>query len=172
MIITRCTFAEIKQSVMNPQIGVSKENLTKVAHVLNGFLADEFLLYLKTRNAHWNIEGPDFHAMHLFFEAQYEQLDETMDDVAERIRSLGHYAPATLKSYLELTHLTEASREKNDSAGFLKELLGDHESIIIRLRENINYFADELHDTGTSDFITGLMEKHEKLAWMLRSHLK
>jgi len=157
---------------MNPEIGIKKENLSKVAQALSGFLADEFLIYLKTRNAHWNIEGPDFHQMHKFFEEQYEQLDETMDQVAERIRMLGHYAPATMRSYLELTHLTEQSREKNDSAGFIKELLGDHESIIIRLRENINLFSSELNDLGTSDFITGLMETHEKMAWMLRAHLK
>ena len=157
---------------MKPQIGISKDNHTKVAHALNGFLADEFLLYLKTRNAHWNIEGPYFHAMHKFFQEQYEQLDEIMDDLAERIRALGHYAPATMKAYLELTHLSEQSREKNDSAGFIKELLGDHESIITGLRENINSFANELNDIGTSDFITGLMEKHEKMAWMLRAHLK
>ena len=68
--------------------------------------------------------------MHKFFEDQYEQLDDIMDNVAERIRSLGHYAPATLKSYLELIHLTEQSRAKNDSAVFIKELLGDYESII------------------------------------------
>jgi len=157
---------------MNPAIGIKKDSLAKVAHILNGFLADELLLYLKTRNAHWNIEGSDFHAMHKFFEEQYEQLDETMDEVAERIRMLGHYAPATMKSYLELTHLTEQSRGKNDSAGFIKDLLGDHESIIIRLRENINLFANELNDLGSSDFITGLMETHEKMAWMLRAHLK
>jgi len=157
---------------MKPAIGIKKENLSEVAHILNGFLADEFLLYLKTRNAHWNVEGSDFHAMHKFFEDQYEQLDDIMDDVAERIRSLGHYAPATLKVYLELTHLTEEAREKNGSAGFIKELLGDHESIITRLRENINHFANDLRDIGTSDFITGLMEKHEKMAWMLRAHLK
>jgi starvation-inducible DNA-binding protein len=157
---------------MKTQIGISSENITHVAHTLNGFLADEFVLYLKTRNAHWNIEGSDFHAMHKFFEAQYEQLDGMMDDVAERIRILGHYAPATLKSYLELTHLTEQSREKNDSVGFMKELLGDHESIIIRLRKNINRFSNELNDAGTSDFITGLIETHEKMAWMLRAHLR
>ena len=157
---------------MKPEIGIKKENLSKVTQALSGFLADEFLIYLKTRNAHWNIEGPDFHQMHKFFEEQYEQLDETMDQVAERIRMLGHYAPATMRSYLELTHLTEQSREKNDSAGFIKELLGDHESIIIRLRENINLFSSELNDLGTSDFITGLMETHEKMAWMLRAHLK
>src|SRR5262245_61235614 len=157
---------------MNTAIGISKDNRTEVAHILNGFLADEFLLYLKTRNAHWNVEGSDFHAMHKFFENQYEQLDVIMDDVAERIRILGHYAPATMKAYLELTHLTEQSREANDSAGFIKELLGDHESIITRLRENVNLFANDLRDTGTSDFITGLMETHEKMAWMLRSHLR
>lgn len=156
---------------MEPNIGISKDNLTQVAHALNVFLADEFVLYTKTRNAHWNVEGPDFHDKHKFFESQYEQLDEIMDEVAERIRSLGHYAPATLKAYLGLTHLTEATRSKNDSAGFVKELLTDHESIIIRLREQINFFAD-LKDYGTSDFITGLMETHEKMAWMLRVQLK
>jgi starvation-inducible DNA-binding protein len=157
---------------MRSIIGIEKNNLSKVAHVLNSLLADEFLLYLKTRNAHWNVEGSDFHAMHKFFEEQYEQLDVIMDDVAERIRILGHYAPASLKSYLELTHLTEQSREKNNGAGFIKELLVDHESIITHYRENINHIASEWLDEGTSDFITGLMETHEKIAWMLRSHLK
>lgn len=157
---------------MEPTIGIKKESLSKAAHRLSGFLADEFLLYLKTRNAHWNIEGSDFHTMHKFFEEQYEQLDEIMDEVAERIRMFGHYAPATMKTYLELTHLTEQAREKNDSAGFINELLGDHEGLITRLRENIDLFASELKDAGTSDFITGLMETHEKIAWMLRAHLK
>lgn len=95
-----------------------------------------------------------------------------MDSVAERIRSLGHYAPATLKSFLALTHFSEQLHEKNNSEGFIKELLSDHESLIIHLRENINYFADELKDAGTSDYLTGLMETHEKTAWMLRAHLK
>ncbi|MCR8556531.1 DNA starvation/stationary phase protection protein [Mucilaginibacter sp. BJC16-A38] len=157
---------------MEPKIGISSENLAGVAHALNHILADEFLLYTKTRNAHWNVEGPDFHTKHLFFESQYGQLDEIMDSVAERIRSLGHYAPATLKSFLELTHFSEVLHNKNDSAGFITELLNDHESLIIHLRENINIFANELKDLGTSDYITGLMETHEKMAWMLRSHLR
>jgi starvation-inducible DNA-binding protein len=157
---------------MNTNIGISQQNLQKVAAALSKLLADEFVLYTKTRNAHWNVEGPDFHSMHLFFEQQYNALDETMDSVAERIRQLGHFAPATLKSFLSLTHLTEVSREKNDSQGFLKELVVDHENIIIYIRENINRFANEYGDLGTSDFITGLMEEHEKMAWMLRAHLK
>jgi starvation-inducible DNA-binding protein len=157
---------------MQPNIGIKPENLSEVAKTLSTFLADEFVLYTKTRNAHWNVEGPDFHDKHKFFESQYNELDEIMDEVAERIRILGHYAPATLKDFLQLTHLTEQIRSKNDSQGFIKELLGDHESIIVFLRENINRFANELQDAGTSDFITGIMETHEKMAWMLRAHLR
>lgn len=157
---------------MESQIGITKENLAAVSHILTVVLADEFVLYTKTRNAHWNVEGDDFYNKHKFFEEQYNELDETMDNVAERIRALGHYAPATLKSFLQLTRLSEQLHEKNDSIGFIKELLIDHESIIIHLRENINRFANEYHDAGTSDFITGLMETHEKMAWMLRAHIR
>jgi starvation-inducible DNA-binding protein len=156
---------------MNASIGITPANLQAVAGQLSKLLADEFLLYTKTRNAHWNVEGKDFHSMHIFFEQQYEALDETMDSVAERIRQLGHYAPATLQSFLSLTHLTEKLGERNDSPGFIRELLTDHENIIIFLRENITRFANDYGDAGTSDFITGLMEEHEKMAWMLRAHL-
>lgn len=157
---------------MEPKIGIREENLAAVALSLSKILADEFVLYTKTKKAHWNVEGPDFHNMHLFFESQFEQLDEIVDNVAERIRTLGHYAPASLKEYLSLTQLSEQSREKNDSKGYITELLGDHKSIMILLRENINQYATILHDLGTSDYITGLMETHEKMAWMLRAHLK
>jgi len=156
---------------MNTNIGITPANLKAVSTELSKLLADEFVLYTKTRNAHWNVEGADFHSMHVFFESQYEQLDEVMDSVAERIRQLGHYAPATLQSFLSLTHLTEKSEQRNDSMGFIKELVTDHENIIIFIRENINRFAGEYGDAGTSDFITGLMEKHEQMAWMLRAHL-
>jgi len=157
---------------MGTIIGINAENRQAVANELIRLLADEFILYTKTRNAHWNVEGVDFHSMHLFFESQYEQLDEIMDGVAERIRQLGHFAPATVKSFLELTHLTEKVADKNDSLTFIKELLEDHESIIEFIRGNVEPFASKYHDYGSSDYITGLLEAHEKLAWMLRAHLK
>ena len=156
---------------MKTEIGITESNRQAVANQLAKLLADEFVLYTKTKNAHWNIEGADFYEKHKFFQFQFEQLDEIIDKVAERIRSMGHYAYATLKSVLELTHLTEENREKNDSHGFIKELLSDHESIIIHCRENVHQFGNEYKDFGTSDFITGLMEDHEKMAWFLRSHL-
>lgn len=157
---------------MKANIGIKQESISKVVDVLTKILADEFVLYTKTRKAHWNVEGPDFYNKHIFFEQQYEALDEIIDAVAERIRTLGHYAPGTLKEYLALTHLTEESRTSNDSISYIKELLLDHESVLIHLRENINSIATELRDAGTSDYITGLLETHEKMAWMLRAHLK
>src|SRR4029079_7951836 len=114
---------------MKANIGIKQESITKVVDVLTKVLADEFVLYTKTRKAHWNVEGPDFYSKHIFFEKQYEELEKIIDEVAERIRTLGHYPPATLKEYLELTHLSEQSREKNHSLGLIKELLTDHESI-------------------------------------------
>lgn len=156
---------------MQPKIGIKSEHLAGVAKSLGKILADEMILVTKTRKAHWNVEGADFYSKHKFFEDLYNTLDEVIDEVAERIRSIGHFPPATLKEFLQLTHLTEASRGKNDSQGFIKELLSDHESIIIHIRENIDDYVTAFHDAGSSDFVTGLAEKHEKMAWMLRSHL-
>ena len=156
---------------MNTEIGITTQHRRAVVSELEKLLADETILYTKTKNAHWNVESKDFKDKHLLFEKQFQQLDEMIDAVAERIRMLGFYAPATLFAYLELTHLTEKSREKNDGEGFIKVLLADHESVIIILREHIKVFANELDDAGTSDFICGLMQTHEKTAWFLRSHL-
>ena len=157
---------------MTPKIGITDANRQAVALELAKLLADEYVLYTKTRNAHWNIEGPDFFEKHKFFEMQFEQLDEIIDKVAERIRTVGHYTSSSLASFLKLTHLSETPAPKNDSQAHLKALLSDHESIIIYCRENIHQIAIEYHDFGTSDFITGLMEAHEKMAFFLRSHLK
>ncbi|WP_369679160.1 Dps family protein [Siphonobacter sp. BAB-5385] len=148
---------------MKTSIGISEENRAVVAHELAKILADEFLVYTKTLNAHWNLEGMDFHSVHLYFEELYKDSAEIVDSLAERIRQLGHYAPGTMKEFLQLTHLTEADGGGNDSRSWIHKLLGDHESIIEFLRGNVDDFADAHKDAGTSDFITGLMEKHEKL---------
>ena len=156
---------------MKTNIGIVDKNSLSVAQELSKILADEYVLFTKTKNAHWNIEGSDFYDKHKFFETQFRQLDDIIDSVAERIRTIGHYAPATLSSFLNLTEFTEKNSEKNDSKAFIKELLIDHESMVIKLRENIKRFADKYGDIGTSDFITGLMQDHEKMAWLLRAHL-
>lgn len=157
---------------METEIGIQPANRAEVANSLNRLLADEHVLYIKTRNAHWNVEGPDFHAAHKFLEEQYQQLEEIIDEVAERIRIIGHYANGTMQKFLEVTHLSEQGREKNSSLGFYKELLDDHEAIIMHSREAIEHYINDWQDQGTGDFVTGIMETHEKMAWMLRAHLR
>jgi starvation-inducible DNA-binding protein len=156
---------------MEAHIGIKSENVKVVANTLIGILADEFILYVQTRKAHWNVESPHFFYLHKLFEEQYSKIGEVIDEVAERIRSIGHYAPATLREYLQLTHLTEKSNQPNDHKGFIGDLLTSHESIIMNLRRHIVSVDQDLHDAGTSDFITGVMAAHEKMAWILRSHL-
>lgn len=157
---------------MMTNIGISEKDTTKIADFLSVLLADEFVLYMKTRNAHWNVEGPDFHSKHVYFEDLYTELQEVIDEVAERIRKIGHYAPATLTQYLKLTHLTEQEPDgKNDSLTYIKDLLGDHEAIILYIRDQFENLGN-IMDKGTDDYITTLLEQHEKTAWMLRSHLK
>ncbi len=156
---------------MKTSIGITQKNTNKVAECLNQLLADEHVLYIKTRNAHWNVEGPDFLSMHEFFEELYKGIEKVIDDMAERIRTIGHYAEGSLEDFLKLTHLTEKKRAGNKSKDFIALLLEDHNSIIIKMRENIDKISDEWNDEGTADFITGVMKTHEKWAWLLRAHL-
>lgn len=155
---------------MKVNIGLKESENKVVAKVLNQLLADEHVLYIKTRNAHWNVEGADFHQQHLFFESIYTELEVTIDDVAERVRSIGHYAVGTMKEYLELSHLNEMTHVKNDSKGYIKELLSDFESIIMMIRSNLEK-EEVQNDAATEDFLISIIAAHEKTAWMLRSHL-
>lgn len=154
---------------MKPDIGINEENLKSVAFELNMLLADEVVLYIQTRNYHWNVEGSNFNEMHLFFEKQFTELDEIMDGVAERIRMIGHYTEARLTDYLKLTHLVEQSYS-NDQAVQLNHLLASQETIVRNLRRLINLFSDEYKDAGSSDFVTQLLGRHEKMAWMIRAY--
>jgi starvation-inducible DNA-binding protein len=153
-------------------IGIARSSQVKVAELLNALLADEYMLYTKTRNFHWNVVGPHFNELHKFFETQYELLDQSIDDIAERARALGENAVGTLTEFLKLTSLHEQPGEHVDAHQMLSILLADHETIIRSLRIGLEVCAEEHHDAGTSDFLTGLMEQHEKMAWMLRSFLK
>jgi starvation-inducible DNA-binding protein len=155
---------------MKATIGIPENHLQAVGLELNQLLADEFVLYTKTRNCHWNVEGSNFMEMHKFYETQFEELDEIIDDVAERIRSIGHYAEARLKDYVKLSRLEE-QEYTNKQKDQLQNLLNDHETIIQNLRKLIVLFSDTHKDLGTSDFVTGLMGKHEKMAWFIRSYL-
>ncbi|MEL6275871.1 MAG: ferritin-like domain-containing protein, partial [Bacteroidota bacterium] len=93
---------------MQPNIGIQEQHRSTIASELSKLVADEYILYTKTRNAHWNVVGPDFSTMHAFFESQYDQLNEIIDEVAERVRALGYRSPGSLQEFLDLTQLSES----------------------------------------------------------------
>ncbi len=154
------------------QIGLSEEQRAGSAGILRATLADAYLLYTKTRKYHWNVEGSHFHDLHKLFEGQYEQIDGEIDDIAERIRALGVYSTGSLKEFLDDTRLQEDSGVQISSTQMIENLLSDHEALIRHLRLDLQRASDEFGDAGNQDFLTGLMESHEKMAWMLRSLLR
>ena len=156
---------------MSVNIGIPDDNRQRVVAILNTLLADEYLLYTKTRNFHWNVTGPQFNDLHKFFEAQYEALDEAIDEVAERARALGGRAFGTLEEFRASARLGEKPGTVPAARDMLATLLADHEAIIRALREDITAVTERHQDVGTGDFLTGLLEDHEKAAWMLRSFL-
>jgi starvation-inducible DNA-binding protein len=157
---------------MAVNIGLSQKQRQGVIDILSPLLADEYLLYTKTRNYHWNVVGPQFNDLHKFFEAQYEALDTIIDDVAERARALGGRAVGTLAEFTKLGRLKEHPGRQPGAREMLRDLLVDHEALIQTLRRDLDAAMARHGDAGTSDFLTGLMERHEKMAWMLRSFLE
>ena len=157
---------------MTTNIGISDENREGVVSILSKLLADEYVLYTKTRNYHWNVVGPHFNDLHKFFEEQYNQLSDDVDEIAERIRSLGGKTPATLNEFVKNSRLDEHPGEFPDANSMVSNLVADHETTIRNLRTDLETCDTKYQDTGTNDFLTGLMEKHEKTAWMLRSVLE
>ena len=156
-----------KEVKMEINIGIDDNNRKAVADDLAKLLADSYTLYLKTQNFHWNVTGPHFTSLHLLFEQQYTELAMAVDEIAERIRALGHIAPGGFKRYNELASLTD-SPETLSAQEMIETLVRDNETII----KNLNsYFAkaEEAKDQPSLDLLTKRLELHEKSAWMLRS---
>ena len=156
---------------MELNIGLSLHQRDGVNGILEKLVADEYVLYTKLRNYHWNVTGPHFAQLHLLFEKQYDEVDDIIDDAAERIRALGGSAPGTLAEFQKLTRLKEEPGVRPAAEQMIGKLVADHEALIRSLRADLKTAAGEFGDDGTADFLTGLMEKHEKMAWLLRAHL-
>jgi len=154
---------------MTPNIDIADNDRKAVVEILNRLLSDEYVLLTKTRSYHWNVTGPQFNDLHTFFESQYDALNEVVDEVAERARQLGGRAFGTLAEFAKAARLTEQPGGAPAARDMLASLLADHETVIRGLRGDIGPVADRYKDVGTSDFLTGLLEKHEKMAWMLRA---
>lgn len=153
-------------------IGINEKDRAAVAASLNKLLADEFLLYTKSLNFHWNVVGPHFPELHAFFKSVYEELFIVCDDVAERVRALGFPAYGSFQEFSTNTRLTDQPGKVIPDHEMLQSLLQDHESIIRTIRIDIANCSKTYNDEGTANFLTDLMEKHEKTAWMIRVSLE
>lgn len=153
------------------QIGIPTADRTKVITLLQAILADQHVLYLKTRNFHWNLTGPRFSSLHELFEQQYQALELAIDETAERIRMIGGTSQGSMAEFLKLATLKECAGALIPGEEAIKLLKLDHEAAIRALRSGIEA-ADQSDDIGTADFLTDLIRNHEKHAWMLRSFLE
>jgi starvation-inducible DNA-binding protein len=161
----------IMEQDVKTDIGVKDDARKKLVETLNMRLCDEYVLYTKTRKYHWNVIGPRFYQLHEFFKEQYEILDEMVDEIAERARQLGGKSLGTLDEFVRYSSINEDPGHNPDAQTMISNLLKDHETVIKTLRKNADE-AEELEDMATNDFFLGAVEKHEKMAWMLRAHLE
>ena len=126
------------------------------------------VLYVKTRKFHWNVSGTSFMEMHKLFESQYNELELIIDEVAERIGKLGEKAIGTMKEFNDNSVLKECTKYEEKDA-MVEELLADYQKLISKIRDFIKETEDTT-DFGTADFLTGIIQKHEEQAWILRRY--
>jgi starvation-inducible DNA-binding protein len=148
-------------------IGIGEESRKEIADGLSRVLADTYSLYLKTHYFHWNVTGPQFNSLHLMFEQQYTELATAVDDIAERIRALGVFAPGSYGAFAELSSIPE-TREV-PSAEEMVRLLVEGNEAVAKTARSVFPAAERGNDESTADLLTGRLRVHEKTAWMLRS---
>lgn len=159
--------ASPKSSVKEPDIGLSKTQRSNLADGLSRLLADEYTLYLKTHNFHWNVTGPMFNSLHLMFETHYSEAALAVDVIAERIRALGFNAPGTYSQFQRLSSIEETDCVP-EAMEMVRLLMEGHEACVKTARAVLPV-ADDAGDEPTADLLTQRMQVHEKTAWMLRA---
>jgi len=156
-------------SALTLDIGIAENDRQAIAEGVSRVLADTYTLYLKTHNYHWNVTGPMFNTLHLMFEQQYNEMWVAVDLLAERIRSLGVFAPGSYAEFAKLTVIAEADGIP-DAQSMIADLVHGHEAVTRTIR-SVFATVDEAHDASTADLLTQRLQVHEKTAWMLRAML-
>lgn len=152
-------------------IGINEKDRQAIADGLSKLLADTYTLYLTTHNFHWNVTGPMFNTLHVMFMGQYTELWNAVDPIAERIRSLGHFAPGSSQQFSKLTSLPDAPATPPNAVAMIGTLVKGHEAVARTARAVFN-LANDANDQPTADLLTQRLDIHEKTAWMLRSLLE
>jgi starvation-inducible DNA-binding protein len=153
---------------MSSTLTIERSAVSQIAQNLSQLLADTYILYIKTQNFHWNVVDPRFYSLHKFFEGQYEELEEAIDTIAERIRALGVRSPGSMREFLEIGTLTEAEGDLTGDQ-MIHQLVDDNEKIANFIRPHIQAFQ-KAGDEGSADLLIERLRAHEKTAWMLRSN--
>ena len=151
-------------------IGIPANQRQEIAEGLGRLLADSYVMYLKTHGFHWNVTGPMFSSLHTMFMAQYTELWNALDEIAERIRALGHLAPMGGRRYAELSSIEE-TQQAPEALAMVAELVKGHEAVA-RTARAVFVLADDCGDQPSADLLTQRLQIHEKTAWMLRSLLE
>ena len=152
-------------------IGISEKDRAAIAGGLSKLLADTYTLYLTTHNFHWNVTGPMFNTLHAMFMAQYTELWNAVDPIAERIRSLGHAAPGSYGQFGKLSSIADAPAKPPKAMDMVRILVNGHEAVA-RTARGVFPLAAKADDQPTADLLTQRLDIHEKTAWMLRSLLE
>ncbi len=150
---------------------IHKLNDEVIVTFLNLLLADEYILYTKTRTAHWNVDGANQFEMHVFLENQYNGLDEIIDEIAEKIRSFGHFALGSLKDFLSIAQMSDDYPHFKNPETIFAALLNDHQAISRIIQHETDSVSHHLTNTPTADFLNEILARHQKMAWMLKSFL-
>lgn len=162
--------AKSKDKTPKIDIGIGKEQRKAIADGLSRLLADEYTLYLKTHNFHWNVTGPMFNTLHLMFETHYNESALAVDLIAERIRALGFPAPGTYKQYAALSSIEETDGVP-EAMEMVRLLVKGHEACA-RTARGVFPVAESASDEPSCDLLTQRLQLHEKTAWMLRALLE
>jgi starvation-inducible DNA-binding protein len=158
-------------AVRSTQTFAAGKESRRIVEGLNAVLANEYALFTKTLNYHWNMTGPRFHSLHTFLEGHYHELLAVMDDIAERVRILDDHPISTVHGMLERMEIKDGTDRTPSTEDMLRILLRDHTMIQGQLRELVGSAGLFAHDPGTQDLLTGTLQKHEKMGWMIKSHL-
>lgn len=156
---------------MKPNLGLNDSSRETVADALAAVLADTYTLSIKTQNFHWNVTGRDFPQLHAMFGEQYEALGEAIDEIAERMRALGHFAPGGLQAFAKLTEIKDAPANPPAAKEMVRQLMQDHETVARRARQ-AEKSVDGAGDKESADLLIERMTAHGKTAWMLRAQLE
>jgi starvation-inducible DNA-binding protein len=150
------------------EIGVKEERRAEVAKSLSTFLASTYTLYMKSLYYHWNVTGSNFHGLHTLFEKQYNDLHIAGDEIAERVRALGHFVPGTFSEYMKLSYISEDKKLPKDAREMVETLMKNHQTCSLQARQ-VMTVAEEAEDQVTVDMMVNRMSTHDEAAWMLRS---